>query len=137
MAARGSSSSPPGAGRGGRAPAPRSARPRTGTGRPGPRRRELDSRRVNRATSLTHEVYGYLPYWQLNGSTAERLDYRLLSTIAFFGIGIKPDGNLDKRGFGYAAFISEDAIAVTNAAHARGVRVVPTFQLFGWYDLTE
>jgi spore germination protein YaaH len=93
--------------------------------------------RVNRPTSLTHQVYGYLPYWQLNNETAKRLDYRLLSTIAFFGIGIKPDGNLDKRGFGYAAFISDDAIAVTNAAHAHGVRVVPTFQLFGWYDLTE
>ena len=91
--------------------------------------------RASRAPALTHQVYGYLPYWQLNSGTAERLDYRLLSTIAFFGIGIKPDGNLDKRGMGYAAFISPSAIAVTNAAHAHGVRVVPTFQLFGWHDM--
>lgn len=92
--------------------------------------------RANRPASLTAEVYGYLPYWQLNAGTAERLDYRLLTTIAFFGIGIKSDGNLDKRGWGYAAFISPSAVAVTNAAHAQGVRVVPTFQLFGWSDLT-
>lgn len=92
--------------------------------------------RANRPASLTHEVYGYLPYWQLNAGTAERLDYRLLTTIAFFGIGIKSDGNLDRRGWGYAAFISPHAVAVTNAAHAHGVRVVPTFQLFGWSDLT-
>ena len=31
---------------------------------------------------------------------------------------------------GAKAYMSDDAIAVTNAAHAAGVRVVPTFQLF-------
>ena len=31
---------------------------------------------------------------------------------------------------GTQAYLSADAAAVTNAAHAKGVRVVPTFQLF-------
>lgn len=79
---------------------------------------------------LTHEVYGYLPYWRLTADSAEELRYELLSTIAFFGLGIKGDGNIDTAWRGYTAYMSANAVEVTNAAHARGVRVVPTFQLF-------
>ncbi len=79
---------------------------------------------------LSHQVYGYLPYWRLNSGTAGQLDYDLLSTIAFFGLGIKADGSIDMAWRGSIAYMSEDAEAVTNAAHAKGVRVVPTFQLF-------
>ena len=86
--------------------------------------------RSARAPAVSHQVYGYLPYWQLDAGTAKRLDYRILTTIAFFGIGIRSDGNLDKRGLGYMAFVSPSAVAVTNAAHVQGVRIVPTFQLF-------
>jgi hypothetical protein len=79
---------------------------------------------------LSHQVYGYLPYWRLNAGTAGQLDYDLLSTIAFFGLGIKADGNIDMAWRGSVAYMSDNAVAVTNAAHAKGVRVVPTFQLF-------
>jgi Glycosyl hydrolases family 18 len=79
---------------------------------------------------LGRVVYGYLPYWNLDSATAGRLQYDLLSTIAFFGLGIKADGTIDTAWRGYTAYMSDDAIAVTNAAHAAGVRVVPTFQLF-------
>ena len=79
---------------------------------------------------LSHQVYGYLPYWRLNAGTAGQLDYDLLSTIAFFGLGIKADGNIDTAWRGSVAYMSDNAAAVTNAAHAKGVRVVPTFQLF-------
>lgn len=86
--------------------------------------------RAAKAPATTRQVYGYLPWWSLNAGTAGRLRFDLLTTIAFFGIGITPSGALDRRGLGYLAFISPDAVRVTNAAHARGVRVVPTFQLF-------
>ena len=79
---------------------------------------------------LSHQVYGYLPYWRLNASTATQLDYNLVSTIAFFGLGIKASGDIDMAWAGTQAYLSTNATAVTNAAHARGVRVVPTFQLF-------
>ena len=79
---------------------------------------------------LTHEVYGYLPYWRLDSGTVDRIRYDLVSTIALFGLGIKADGNLDTSWVGYKEYVGEDAAAVTNAAHDRGVRVVPTFQLF-------
>jgi spore germination protein YaaH len=79
---------------------------------------------------LTHQVYGYLPYWRLNARTASQLDYDLVSTIAFFGLGIKGTGDIDLEWVGSQAYLGANAAAVTNAAHARGVRVVPTFQLF-------
>jgi hypothetical protein len=93
--------------------------------------------RSARAPAVSHQVYGYLPYWQLDAGTADRLDYRVLTTIAFFGIGIRADGNLDKLGLGYLAFVSPSAVKVTNAAHVKGVRVVPTFQLFDAGAMTQ
>ena len=86
--------------------------------------------RAHRRPVPSGEVYGYLPYWQLDAGTARRLDYRHLSTIAFFAVPIRADGALDRHATGYRAYVSRAARAVTNAAHARGVRVVPTFQLF-------
>jgi spore germination protein YaaH len=79
---------------------------------------------------LSHQIYGYLPYWRLTADTATQLDYDLVSTIAFFGLGIKGTGDIDMAWRGSIAYVSENAKAVTNAAHAKGVRVVPTFQLF-------
>ncbi|HVA87860.1 MAG TPA: glycosyl hydrolase family 18 protein [Candidatus Saccharimonadales bacterium] len=93
--------------------------------------------RAGHPPTLSQQVYGYLPWWNLDAGTAGRLQYDLLTTIAFFGIGIGPTGSLDRRGLGYLAFMSPDAVLVTNAAHAHGVRVVPTFQLFGSGNLRD
>ena len=93
--------------------------------------------RVTGITPLDHEVYAYLPYWRLDSGTVDRLQYDLVSTIAFFGVPIKADGNLDTAWVGYQEYVGEDAAAVTNAAHDRGVRVVPTFQLFDSGSLTK
>ena len=90
--------------------------------------------RITGIQPLSHEVYGYLPYWRLDSGTADRLRYELVSSIAFFGIGIKSNGALDTDWVGYKEYVGDDAAAVTNAAHDRGVRVVPTFQLFDSSD---
>ncbi len=92
---------------------------------------------VVQARALNRVVYGYLPYWRLDDAIAGRLQYDLISTIAFFGLGIKADGNIDTAWRGYTAYLSDNAVAVTNAAHAAGVRVVPTFQLFDRSSLTK
>lgn len=86
--------------------------------------------RITGIKPLTKEVYGYLPYWRLDSGTADRLVYDYVSTIAFFGLGILADGNIDTSWVGYKEYVGDDAAAVTNAAHDKGVRVVPTFQLF-------
>ena len=86
--------------------------------------------RITGIAPLSKEVYGYLPYWRIDGGTVDRLQYELVSTIAIFGIGILADGNLDTSWVGYKEYIGDDVAAITNAAHDKGVRVVPTFQLF-------
>ncbi len=86
--------------------------------------------RASHRVAVSHEVYGYLPYWRVDAGTVERLDYSTISTIAFFAVPIRRSGVLDARAAGYHAYVSPAAAAVTNAAHQRGVRVVPTFQLF-------
>jgi spore germination protein YaaH len=93
--------------------------------------------RVPGIQPLTKEVYGYLPYWRLDSGTADRLRYDLVSTIAIFGLGILKTGDLDTSWVGYKEYVGDDAAAVTNAAHDRGVRVVPTFQLFDSGALTK
>jgi len=93
--------------------------------------------RIPGIAPLNHEVYGYLPYWRLDSGTVDRIDYDLVSTIAFFGLGIKADGNLDTAWVGYREYVGDDAAAVTNAAHDKGVRVVPTFQMFDSGSLTK
>ena len=93
--------------------------------------------RANVKSLLSHQVYGYLPYWRLNAGTASQLNYDLVSTIAFFGLGIKATGDVDMAWTGTQAYLSSNATAVTNAAHAKGVRVVPTFQLFDSGSLSK
>ena len=86
--------------------------------------------RITGIQPLSHEVYGYLPYWRLDAGTVDRINYNLVSTIAFFGLGIKSTGAIDRDWVGYKEYVGDAAAAVTNAAHDKGVRVVPTFQLF-------
>ncbi len=87
--------------------------------------------RIAGIAPLSRQVYGYLPYWRLDAGTVDRIRYDLVSTIAFFGLGIVPStGAIDTSWRGYGAYVSDAAAAVTNAAHDQGVRVVPTFQLF-------
>ncbi len=93
--------------------------------------------RITGIAPLSKEVYGYLPYWRIDSGTVNRIQYELVSTIAIFGIGIKADGNLDTDWVGYQEYISDDVAAITNAAHDKGVRVVPTFQLFDSGSLTK
>ena len=73
----------------------------------------------NRVAGLSHQVYGYLPYW----SSYAALDYSLLSTIAFFSIEIDGNGNITNR----HGWPNADLI---NRAHSRGVRVDLVATLF-------
>ena len=82
------------------------------------------------ALPLTREVFGFLPYWTMDDGSADALRYDHLSTIAFFGIGIRKNGTLTTKLPGYRAYTSENAARITERARQAGVRVVPTFQLF-------
>jgi len=75
---------------------------------------------------LTHEVLGFLPHWKLDAQSRAALRYDLLSTIAYFGIGAQPDGGLVHGNPGWNGWTSAEMTQVMNAAHARGVKVIPT-----------
>ncbi len=86
---------------------------------------------------LTREVLGFLPYWKLDTTTRAAMRMDLLSTIAYFSIGVQSDGYLARGAAttptaGWAGWTSSAMTEVINAAHARGVRVVPTITMMAW-----
>ena len=87
--------------------------------------------------ALKREIFGFLPYWQLNSSSL-RIQYDKISTIAYFGVGADAKGNLIKRNTdgsvttGWSGWTSSRMTSVMNAAHATGTRVVLTVQSFAW-----
>jgi spore germination protein YaaH len=87
--------------------------------------------------ALRREVFGFLPYWQVNASTL-RIQYDKVSTIAYFGVGADAAGNLQKRNsggtttVGWSGWTSSRLTSIIDQAHATGTRVVLTVQSFAW-----
>ncbi|MGH2463344.1 MAG: glycosyl hydrolase family 18 protein [Candidatus Limnocylindria bacterium] len=81
---------------------------------------------------LRKEVVGFLPYWMLDASDLQWMQYQLVSTIAFFGVAAKSDGTLATYATGWTAWNSSAMTGVINAAHARGVKVVLTVTMMAW-----
>jgi spore germination protein YaaH len=81
--------------------------------------------------NLSADVFGYLPYWSIGTWTDAYLHYDLLTTIAFFGVGVNDNGTLNTTSAGYKAYMSDTATTIIQHAHAAGVRTVITFQSFG------
>jgi spore germination protein YaaH/flagellar hook assembly protein FlgD len=89
------------------------------------------------APGLRRQVFGFLPYWELSGA-ATKLNYDVLSTIAYFSVGANAKGDLKKRDAdgtsttGWGGWTSSSMTGVINAAHQRGTRVVLTVSVFAW-----
>lgn len=91
---------------------------------------------------LRREVLGFLPYWKLDSASRAALRLDLVSTIAYFSIGAQPNGYLARgpeteRTVGWSGWTSAAMTELITAAHARGVRVVPTVTLMAWNDAGE
>jgi len=48
------------------------------------------------AAGLRRQVFGFLPYWEVSGASS-KLNYDVLSTIAYFSVGATGSGNLKKK----------------------------------------
>jgi spore germination protein YaaH/flagellar hook assembly protein FlgD len=87
--------------------------------------------------ALRREVFGFLPYWEVNSSSLA-IQYDKISTIAYFGVGANGDGNLQKVNSdgtlttGWAGWTSSKMTGIINKAHSTGTRVVLTVQSFAW-----
>ena len=92
---------------------------------------------VASGTRRLKQVFGFLPYWEVSDG-ANTLDYRVLSTIAYFSVGSDQNGNLLKKNgdgtptTGWGGFGSAALTNVINAAHANDTRVVLTITMFAW-----
>lgn len=75
-------------------------------------------------TKPGYEVFGFAPHWTFN--RLDNVDFETLTTLAYFGIEAKADGNLDKSSRGYEVFMSNEATGVFKKAHKNGTRVVLT-----------
>ena len=89
------------------------------------------------ASGLRRQVYGFLPYWEVSGAST-KLNYDVLSTIAYFSVGATAKGNLKKKDAdgtsttGWGGWTSSSMTKVINAAHQKGTRVVLTVSVFAW-----
>lgn len=86
---------------------------------------------------LRREVLGFLPYWKLDAATRTSLRLDLVSTLAYFSIGVQPNGYLARgpstaRTVGWTGWTSPAMTELITAAHGRGVRVVPTVTMMAW-----
>ena len=86
---------------------------------------------------LRREVFGFLPYWELTDRSTT-LDWEKLSTIAYFGVGVATNGDLQRKNpdgtttVGWSGWTSSRLTSVIDAAHAHRTRVVLTVQSFAW-----
>jgi putative cell wall-binding protein/spore germination protein YaaH len=83
------------------------------------------------ARHLSAQVYGYLPYWELDSGTDASLRYDLLTDIALYAVTLNSDGSINTSTNGYAAVTSSLADTIISHAHAAGVRVDLTVTSFG------
>jgi spore germination protein YaaH len=82
-----------------------------------------------------HEVFGFAPYWSLNQGNG--LDIAGVTTLAYFSIGINPNGTLDESGPGWNGYESQALSTLITRAHAVGTRVVLTVNDFDQHSLDE
>ena len=76
---------------------------------------------------LTHEVVGYLPYWEYD--SYPDLDYDLLTQLNFFSAELDPYGNIINDH-------NWNELYLVEYAHARNVKVKLCATLFGQNELT-
>jgi spore germination protein YaaH len=75
---------------------------------------------------LSHEIFGYLPYWKYDAYPHLRSD--LITTIAYFSAELNPNGSI-------ANTHHWPARDLVSWAHARGIRVVLVATLFSRSEL--
>ena len=94
----------------------------------------VDAAAVTRAPASPpepgHEVYGYVPYWEMDAGIAEHVAATPLSTLALFSVTQRSDGTLADEN-GLRAIDGPVGQQLLAEAHARGLRVELVWSSFG------
>lgn len=80
------------------------------------------------------EVFGFAPYWAITQN--QQWNYRLLSTVAYFGITLEGNGYFNTTVSGWNEYNSQDFVNMANSAHGAGDRVVVVVKQFNRSTLT-
>lgn len=78
-----------------------------------------------------HEVYGYLPYWEMDASIAGHLAATDVTTLALFSVTNRTNGTVDTVQNGYQRIVGAIGRQLIREAHDRGTRVELVFTSFG------
>jgi spore germination protein YaaH len=77
-----------------------------------------------------HEVYGFVPYWEMDATIAEHIGKTDLSTLALFSVTHKRNGTIDVQN-GLRKIRGDVGRAMIDAAHGRGANVELVYTCFG------
>jgi spore germination protein YaaH len=79
-----------------------------------------------------HEVFGFVPYWEMDDGIAAHLEATDLTTLALFSVTHRRNGTLNETQSGYKKIVGPIGQRMIREAHARGVRVEVVFTSFGF-----
>ncbi len=101
------------------------------TPRPSPDIPTIGSAVSPMSSHLSGDVYGYLPYWEIDAGVEGYLDWNALTAISLFAVTQHADGSLSTTASGYPAITSERGRRIVQTARAHGVHVEIVFASFG------
>ena len=78
-----------------------------------------------------HEVYGFVPYWEMDASIVDHVAGTDLTTLGLFSVTHRRDGELDDSQNGHRRIAGDIGRRLTRAAHDRGSRVELVYTSFG------
>ena len=78
-----------------------------------------------------HEVFGFVPYWEMNGDIAAHLAKTKLSTLALFSVTNTKTGAIDTKQTGYKRITGDIGSQLIREARARGTKVQLVFSSLG------
>jgi len=78
-----------------------------------------------------HELYGYLPYWELDDGIDAHLAETPLTTLALFSVTHTSRGGINTKEPGYRAIAGDLGRRLIEEAHERGTRVELVYTSFG------
>ncbi len=78
-----------------------------------------------------HELYGFVPYWEMDDTIVKHLNVSPVSTIALFSVTTTAAGAVDTTKTGYKRITSTVGREIVDAVHARGHRLDVVFSSFG------
>ena len=78
-----------------------------------------------------HEVFGFVPYWEMVSGIADDVARTDLTTLALFSVTHTKAGAIDTRQTGYKRITGEIGTRLIREAHDRGVTVQLVYTSFG------